>query len=92
MRKSGDYTLEELTSDIDGSLAYQVPETGQDAAIAGSWEAANADLDEGIEWICEGTDDSDHEDMEVALTVQAYASLVRRARRHCEACSGACER
>jgi hypothetical protein len=92
MRDPGLYSLEELTSDIDGSVAYQVPEDGRNRAFSGSWDAANADIDAGIRWSCEGEDDAEDDGMEVALTVQAYASLVRRARRHCEACTGCCDR
>lgn len=89
MRESGVYRLEELMSDTDGSLAYRYQDAAVSSAISGSWEAANVDLDPDIEWTC---DDLEDDDLEVSMTVEAYARLVSRARRHCEGCSVECSR
>lgn len=57
-----------------------------DVPGAGSWEAASVVPDGDLEWTCEPDDGSD--DLEVALTLEAYALLVVRARTHCPSCDG----
>ena len=52
----------------------------------GSWESATAEIPDDLEWTCEPDDESD--DLEVALTLEAYATLVVRARTHCQCCEG----
>lgn len=75
MREPGNYPLDELISDIDGSTAYRVrPDLANDA-MADSWDAALIEPDPGIEW----TVDDEPDDLEISLTVEAYARLVRWA-------------
>lgn len=57
-----------------------------DVPGAGSWESATAEIPDDLVWECEPDDGSD--DLEVALTLEAYASLVVRARTHCPSCDG----
>jgi hypothetical protein len=92
MRKPGTYDLAELVSDTDGSLAYRMHADDQTEVIAGSWEAAQVDLDPKIEWVMEDDEDQSLDDPEISMTVEAYARLVSRARRHCEGCSVECGR
>lgn len=86
MRNSGDYSLEELVSDIDGSHAYRVT----DPDTAGSWERAQVVPDSDIQWTCEPDDESD--DLDFAMTAETLAILVRRGAAHCAGCPGACGR
>jgi len=84
MRKPGNYTLEELTSDLDGSVAFQYRDDSVIRAMAGSWEGSDADLDPGIRWSV----DLDDDDLEISITPEGLANLVGRARTCCEACPG----
>lgn len=84
MRNSGNYSLDELTSTVDGSLAYRVANPD----IGGSWERAQEIPSADIQWECAPDDESDDHDLEVSLTLPAYASLVARARTHCPSCEG----
>lgn len=62
---------------------------GHGYAIEGSnWEVANIEPEFGMEWVAE----PDTDEMEIALTVHAYAALVERARAHCEGCIEGCTR
>ena len=84
MRDSGIYSLDELTSTVDGSKAYRVANPD----IGGSWERAQIAPDPAITWECGPDDESDDHDLEVSVTLAAYASLVARARTHCPNCEG----
>lgn len=77
-RESGTYPLEELTSDIDGSQAFRTSAEFQGSAIAGSWDMANAELDESIMWSVEDLDDDD--DLDVAISPELLAILWSKAR------------
>lgn len=87
-REPGTYALDELVSDIDGSTAFQVRPDLVNNLVADSWESATGDLDTGIVWTCEPDDD----DLDIAITPDALAALVRRARAHCAGCPGGCDR
>lgn len=84
MRNSGNYSLDELTSTVDGSKAYRVANPD----IGGSWERAQLEPSADIQWECGPDDESDDHDLEVTLSLVAYASLVSRARTHCAGCHG----
>lgn len=85
MRESGRYMLEELISDIDGSEAYRFTADTVSGAAGNSWEGAQDEPNPAIQWT---VDDCDHEDDDLAISVEAYALLVSRARTCCEACPG----
>lgn len=57
-----------------------------DYCETGSWESATQNIPDDLEWTCEPDDGSD--DLEIGLTLEAYASLVVRARAHCPSCEG----
>ena len=82
MRNSGDYSLEELVSDIDGSHAYRVT----DPDTAGSWERAMIEPDTDIQWCA--VDDDESDDLEISITAEALAILVARGRAHCPGSTG----
>lgn len=82
MRNSGNYTLEELVSDIDGSNAYRVV----DPDTAGSWERAQIEPACDLEWVAGPDDDSD--DLDIGMTLDAYGALVAKGRTHCPSCEG----
>jgi hypothetical protein len=88
MRDPGLYPLDKLISFVDGSTAYRVRPDFANDAMADSWNASLVEPDPGIEW----TVDDEPDDLEISLTVEAYASLVGRARTHCPGCTGPCER
>lgn len=89
MRKSGTYSLEELISDVDGSEAYRFSDETVSSVAGNSWEGAQEVPNPAITWTVE---DCDHEDDDLAISLEAYAVLLERARRHCEGCSGTCGR
>lgn len=93
MRESGTYALEELISDIDGSTAYQYSGDAVDLALSGSWEASQADVDPGIEWVIDDLGEED--DLDIAVSPALLAHLWSKARAydrimavciHAEAC------
>lgn len=86
MRNSGNYSLEELTSDIDGSHAYRVT----DPDTAGSWERAMIEPSADIQWCA--VDDDESDDLDLSITADALAILVRRGGVHCAGCPGECGR
>ena len=77
-RESGTYPLEELVSDIDGTTAFRPTEEFSHSAMAGSWDMANADIDESIMWTCDDLDDDD--DLDIAITPDLLAVLWSKAR------------
>lgn len=88
MRESGTYRLEELVSDLDGTYAYQVPADDQAVAIGGSWDMATADVDHVVDWAVDDHEDGD--DLEVSMSVDLYARIMRLAAigREYSGCSG----
>lgn len=58
----------------------------QDVPGAGSWEVANLVPRSDLVWEVGPDDEAD--DLEISLTVHAYAELVTRARTHCISCDG----
>jgi hypothetical protein len=89
MRESGNYTLEELVSDIDGSEAYRFSDDTVSELLGDSWSSAQEVPNPAIQWT---VDDCDHEDDDLAISLEAYALLVNRGRAHCEGCAGDCGR
>lgn len=81
MRKAGNYSLTELTSTVDGHTAFVVT----DPDSAGSWERAQVVPSADIQWTA---DDHDADDLELEITVTAFASLVAKGREHCPSCTG----
>lgn len=53
---------------------------------SGSWDVANSEPATDMTWEVGPDDDTD--DLEISLTLPAYADLVSRARAHCVACEG----
>jgi hypothetical protein len=81
MRESGTYALEELVSDIDGSTAYQYSDAAVNKAISGSWQAAQTEVDPGIEWIVDDLDDGDL-DTDISVSPALLAYLWSKAREY----------
>lgn len=88
MREPGNYTLEELTSDIDGSEAYRFSADTVSGLLGDSWESAQEVPNPAIQWTVDDLDDDD----DLSISLEAYASLVNRARTHCPGCDGGCNR
>lgn len=81
-REPGTYGLEELTSTVDGHIAYRVA----DPDISGSWSRSQIEPPDDIHWIVDDSPDDD--DLEISITAEALGELVRRARDHCAGCPG----
>lgn len=90
-RESGTYPLRELTSDIDGSQAFETTPEFRADAMAGSWDMATAEIDESIMWTC---DDLDDDDLDISITPDLLALLWTKARAYdrimavCGQCEG----
>lgn len=75
MREPGVYGLEELISDVDGSEAYRPMAEAVSEWAGGSWEMQGwHPAREEITWVCE--EDLDDDDLDIAMTLEAYAHLM----------------